>query len=123
MVNRTTIILLIVVTVAIAYAMFVLIKKKMKKTVAAAPVVQKLVDANGESTTSSDILKSLPSVPIANDELFLMPNSSIGTSTRDGRVKNIDIRGTPAVTVSEDGPIWNLGSNRLPAQTLGTFNQ
>jgi hypothetical protein len=59
----------------------------------------------------------MPSVPKMDDALFIVPSTSIGISTRDGRNKNIDIRGTPPVAISDVKPIWNLSPNRLPIQS------
>jgi hypothetical protein len=57
--------------------------------------------------------------PVDDDALFVVPNTSIGVSTRDGRVKNIDIRGTPPVALTDQAPIWNISPNRLPIQSNG----
>jgi glucose dehydrogenase len=49
-----------------------------------------------------------------SNAVFLTPNHTIGQNTRDGRIKNIDIRGSPSVTITENKPIWNLSPNTLP---------
>lgn len=58
---------------------------------------------------------------LSENALFIVPSTSIGISTRDGRNKNIDIRGTPPVTIHSDAPLWNLSPNRLPIRST-TFD-
>jgi hypothetical protein len=122
--TKTKIVVLMVVIIIIAFvaykvSMDLKAKSSNKKVTFDKPDFVETADV--EQKQVDDITEGLPSIPIANDELFLMPNSSIGVSTRDGRVKNIDIRGTPPVTVSEKGPIWNLGSNRLAPRQTNSF--
>lgn len=65
--------------------------------------------------------ESQPNVPVEQartPDVYITPSSSIGISTRDGRNKNVDIRGTPNVAISADkAPVWNLSPNTLPIQS------
>ena len=121
--TKTKIVVLMVAVIVISFVVYKVSMKLKAKSL----LVSKTVTFDEPTFVETpdveppQVAKEIPAVPTADDELFLMPNSSIGVSTRDGRVKNVDIRGTPPVTIAEKGPIWNLGSNRLPPRQTNSF--
>ena len=76
------------------------------------------MNGTGASSMPTMAPTALPQLelPVGDDEerLYIAPSHTIGINTRDGRVKNVDIRGTKTVNQDNPGPIWNLAPNRLP---------
>ena len=101
--SKKKIVLVLVLLVVVAAAAVVAHKKMGKKLVTfSEPLV---AAAPGDGTVALEEPEPAP------EPAYVVPSHTLGINTRDGSIRNVDIRGAPALTITEDVPIWGISSN------------
>lgn len=107
-------IILVLVLIVIFAVIAFLAVKQIKKPKTVAFTKEPIVIEPVPTVDVSELEEAPVEAPIM--DVHIVPNVVAGISTRDGSVKDVDIRGTPKVTIYENAPVWNISPNKVPQE-------